>query len=657
MNADNNMKKNSGKWFLATVICIFLCNLVMLLLLINANNKLEAHNRIILSVPPELKDQIMTVCQQTAQDIKVANITTINNAFSQFKETSTKNFAEQSKEFSELLANMKKSADQQYASQGKEFAALLAHIQKTADDKLAGQDSVIRAHLQVVADKTTTIAETAAQNQKMLTSIADERTAKAEAYLKAARSSSKNPEIAQILYISALSYSSDKAPILKEFIDWQGQFIDAAVKENNIELARERLLALASICDANISVGSVNDMAAIPLLKQKLSSFESQISKRASENIAGQQVALNKIAQQIETLSSYAEAEQLLNELTNTTCDVSLNKQKDTIVARIIQKQACLTTPDQPLMLPAINSETPWVAWLGNFVMRLKSDLPISKKLEDIGTAADILQAAKQSSVDGVNEKIAEIESASRNIYLAYWQERADRVLTSAEPSVNGISALLSECNTFKKEEQTQNVDRIVKLNKLISTATLKELEESLNNLKKSEEGVSSETFMQMVGATQSQYMQVLLRLQGLQEKYPGNFTNEISDVSRKIAYLGQLINSYKNKLVAGDLRKTEAQRERFVDWARRQLNRAKAFDDEGERIASQWTATRSNEKAVENYVNAWQTLMCVHPGDLSAADPALYQIYNERKTLIENHWTPNDFQRNRVQYKRITDF
>jgi len=316
-----------------------------------------------------------------------------------------------------------------------------------------------------------------------------------------------------------------------------------------------------------------------------------------------------------------------------------------------------LTTSAQPLMLPAVNSETPWVPWLENFVERLKSDLPISKKLEDIGTAAELLQVAKQSSAGGVDEKITEIENVSRNIYLAYWQERVDHVFASSENNINDISSLLSECSTFKEEEQAQNIDRIVKLNKLISLATLKELENGLKNLKKSEDEVSSESFIQMVGVTQSQYMQVLLQFQGLQEKYPGNFTNEIYDVSQKIAYLGQLINSYKNKLIVADLEKNEAQRERFTDWAREQLYQAKSYDDKGEEIANLWTATRSSEEAVENYINAWLTLMSIHPGDLSAADPALYQTYNERKTLIENHWTPDDYQRSRVQYKRITDF
>ena len=42
--------------------------------------------------------------------------------------------------------------------------------------------------------------------------------------------------------------------------------------------------------------------------------------------------------------------------------------------------------------------------------MRLKSDLPILKKLEDLGTAAEFLEAAKTANVEGVQDLIAEIE-------------------------------------------------------------------------------------------------------------------------------------------------------------------------------------------------------------------------------------------------------
>ena len=160
-----------------------------------------------------------------------------------------------------------------------------------------------------------------------------------------------------------------------------------------------------------------------------------------------------------------------------------------------------------------------------------------------------------------------------------------------------------------------------------------------------------------MVGATQGQYIQFLLRLKTLDAKYANQFSAEISEATQKIADLGQLVNVYKNKLVIVDLNKNEAQRTRFVEWAKRQLQSARTLDEKGEAIASEWGRTRSNEAAVNKYVAAWQAVMSIYPGDLQAADPALFQTYSELKMQIENHWEPNNYQRGIVKYKRISDF
>ena len=112
-----------------------------------------------------------------------------------------------------------------------------------------------------------------------------------------------------------------------------------------------------------------------------------------------------------------------------------------------------------------------------------------------------------------------------------------------------------------------------------------------------------------------------------------------------------------KNKLIIADLNKNEAQRTRFVEWAKGQLERARTLDEEGEEIAKTWDKTRASEAAVNKYVAAWQALMSIHPGDLQAVHPALYQTYSELKMQIENHWEPNNYQREIVRYKRISDF
>lgn len=614
MDSDNVQKTDSCKrGFYVMFSLILVCNIIIVLLVLNTNSELDKHDKILLTVPPELQSQIVTVFSETANAVKADIAKTSNDTAAQIKVATEK--------------------------------------------MLLAQESEVRNQLATLNQKLTAIESTITDSSKTLATIAGERESKATAYLKAARAALKTPEVAQILYVSVLSYSVNKAPILSEFIDWQSSLIQQALDANNAALAQDRLMALASICDANISTGSIADMEAIPALKGKLTSIEEQISAYKGKKLAEQQSKLNAIAQQCENVTTYKDTEKLLQELSAMTCDPSLNNQKDSVQTRVIMKQSCLTTAAHSMMLPAINADTPWIAWLENFARRLKSDLSTSKKLEDLGTAADFLQAAEQSSAEGVTEKIAGIESASRQVYLTYWQERVDRALASKTPNLNDISSLLSECNAFQPKEQKANLDRIIKLNKYITQATLAEFTESLKQLKSIENTVADETYVQMAGATQSQYLQLLLRLQGMQAKFPGHFSEEISHVTQKIAFLERLVSSYRNRLVVGDLRKNEAQREKFVTWARQQLELTKQYDDEGEAIARQWTKLRSDNQAVKKYVVAWQTLMSIHPGDLSSADPALFQTYSELKTLIENHWRPDDYQRKRVNYKRISDF
>lgn len=484
------------------------------------------------------------------------------------------------------------------------------------------------------------------------------RQERANQFLEAARQAKNDSEKAKILYLSALNYSNEKLPILSEYIDWQKQEIQTALNDNKAELAQEYLIALAGICDVNIASGSLADINSIPALKEKLSSAEKQIKDYREKQISAQREKITEFDGKIANVSTYDGAETLINELSELAVDSSLEDTKDAVIAKLVVRQSCLTKPNQPIMIPAINDETPWCAWLNNFIDRLKSaDLPVEKKLEDIGAVADFIAAAKASGIDGVDRLITTLEEVARGIYITFWQERAERITSTSNPSVNDVSALLAENNDFNSNELKSCEEQIVKLNKCLVQAALNEFGDGLKTLKALENTVADETYMQMVGATQSQYIQLLIKLKALDAKHSGGFDTEISDVTQKTAYLGQLLSSYKNKLAISEIRKSEGQRLKFVAWAKNQLDCAKRLDDEGESVANEYLATRSNERAVNKYVEAWQTLMSVHPGDLQSADPAMYQKYSELKQLIENHWSPNNYQRNLVKYKRIFDF
>ena len=629
MDTENSKPKDNWKRITCILFALLLvCNAVIFVLSLGMKTQLNEHNKILLTVPPDLQKQISDSFQQTATDLKT-----------------------------KILRTATTTSEAIIAQADKKNSAAFEQMIKSMEEQMLALENDTSAQLAAIKNKIDSIETSSSATAKTLASLQNERETKAALYLKAARASTKTPETAQILYVSALTYSDDKAEILSEFIDWQTKLIRQDVERGNVELAQERLVALAGICDANIALGSVGDMKSIPALKNKLTAAERLITSYQSELIAAQQKQINSFVQRVDSLTSYSEAESLLKDLTALTVDPSLNNQKDALVAKIILKQSYLTTPSDQIIIPVISNDTPWNEWLKNFVVRLKSDLPITKKLEDIGTAAEFLQAAKASNEKGVQDLITEIEKVSRGIYLSYWKERVERVTSSTDSNLNDVSTLITESNAFSAEEQKENKAQIVKLNKYITKATLAEFAEGLKNLKALENSVADETYMQMVGATQGQYIQLLLRLKALDAKYANQFAAEIAEATQKITDLYQLANAYKNKLIVADLEKNEAQRTRFVEWAKKQLEQARKLDREGENIASTWSKTRSSEAAVDKYVAAWKALMSIHPGDLQAVDPALFQMYSELKIQIENHWEPNNYQRKRVTYKRISDF
>ena len=634
MDNDTLPKKAGSRKFSLWIIifAVFLvCNVAIFFLFLDIKTKIDAHNRILLTLPPDLQNKIFETFQHAAKELNLKI---------------TKNTQEAS---TAIIVNADKKS-----------TAVFAQISETVKKQL--KEINAENQLTYIKKQVDAIGKNTDATAKILAELKVEREQKAINYLKAARASIQKPEIAHILYVSALTYSNEKSSILSEFIDWQASLIKQALSKNDLEDAQERLVALASICDANIAAGSINDMTAIPELKNKIAAAEKLIASYKKQQISTQKERLAEFLQKIDALDNFVQADSLLKELSAFSVDSSLSGQKDDITALVIRKQSYLTTPSQQLIIPTINEATPWCAWLKNFIVRLQSNLPTTQKLEDLGTAAEFLQAAKTSNAEGVGNLITEIEKTSRGVYLSYWKERVERALIPSSQNRDDVATLIAESNTFSPEEAKAYKNEMLKLHKFIVQATLNELKNSLKILKGIENTVSDETYMQMVAATQSQYLQLLLRIKELDTKFIGDFSKETEDITQKIAHLGQLLNSYKNRLVIRDLRKNEAQRSRFVGWAKNQLIIAEVLDNEGETIASEGlmgkvVANRSRDAAVVKYIEAWTTLMCIHPSDLQVADPALFQHYNELKNRIEKHWPPSDAHRSNVTYKRISDF
>ncbi len=592
----------------------------------------------------------------------------------------------------QLLDDSRKSAAENQSKLANEFESVqsqlkrqIADSQKTVAEnqsKLANEFESVQSQLKrQIAESRKATAENQAELKKKMDEICNNAQIKikesldkiealsksyvtneqrANEYWTAAKENvEKEPEVAKILYSSALSYSTHKVPILSDLAEWNKKLIQEAIKnKNDLGFVQASFAEFLTICETNIAMGSVADMEKISEIKDKLLSIKGEIENYEKATKAAQEKLLKGFRQRVANLKSYDDAEKLITEIEGFDCLESLTLQKDSIIADVIQKQTCLTTSAHPLMLPAVNEKTPWNSWLGNFIRRLKSDdIPVARKMEDIGTAADILQVAKEKNIKDIAEKMNEFESLARSIYLKDWQERADQIISSDKRDINNISSLLIEAGSFPDAEEKDNRERLIKLNKISVKVMLEELEKTLRYQKDIENHIPEETFLQVSGITQNQYLQVLFNLLALHDKYSDEFTTEINDVLEKIGHMEKLVSSYKTKVNANELQKLRTQHERFVTWANEQLATAKKHYNAAEEIAGTWGKTTKSPEAVTHYVEAWQALMSIHPGDLQSVDPALYQTVIEYKGKIENRWTPTEYQRQRVRYKHIADF
>ena len=665
------LKNNRG--FLGLIL---LCNFVILILVISAIGSKKKSN-IKFEITPELESAMLqsvtSATQNSQKEIKNEAKSVIENTMKdyvakleqqkQILNSLQAELADVQKEIKQKLGSTPGNLNQQNtqsANQEKalnELKASTTNIQnqsasqeRTLNDLRASMASIQRQIQEL--EKSFSIIKNYQNNNTQEYSAQ-----KRDAYLSSARNKLNTPEIAKILYLSALSYSEEKASILNEIIDWQLQMIAQKLRSNDDEGAKDILIDLAQICDMAIASGSISDMESIPTIKNKLSSADKAIQEIVERRISTQKQQLDIASNQINRLSTYEDAEKMISLLNEFSCDVSLEDYKDELISRVVSAESYLTRPNQEIIIPEINDDTPWLAWLNNFIYRMQSNLSIDKKMEDLITAADFLEAAKQSNVDGVARKFTDLESVIKQISRSHWAERVDEVCRNTDSDLNEVASLLAETKGFSTSEQNAYRQRIISLNGYISNKTNLDLEESVKQLRALEQKVNSETYMQMIGMIQGQYYQFLLHLQGLEQKYPGQFSGGITRVVQNVNALASLSNASKNQIVIADLKNTNSQREEFVKWARNKLDWAAGYDKQGEDVASQWTRTRSSPEAIKHYQDAWTTLMQIHPGDLQYADPALYQVYSELKTKIENHWTPtNDYLQN-VKYTRISDF
>ncbi len=484
---------------------------------------------------------------------------------------------------------------------------------------------------------------------------------RAQEYLEAAEAQA-DPEVARLLYLSALSHSEEKSAILQSATRWTEGLIDRALAAGQSEEAELHLTQLAALYDAAISSGSLADIQAIPSFKEALLTLDKRLTAHRANALRTQEARLGELEAAAAALTQYEEAGKLLTELEGS-WDATLEERCATLRASILRRQSCLTTAAHPLLLPEVDEQTPWCDWLNNFATRLQDEsgaLPLNRKIEDLGTAAALLAEAR-TQADGDDADVAEavrgVERAAAQLQTARWQQQLSAAFAQEPPNMSTLATLLAEAGELSPAAREQQREGIIRLNKAIVSHSLDEMSKDFGQLRDLKEQVSIDLYTQLLAARQNQFLQILPQLQELESLYPGEFADLRQRVIDACSALESTLDACRKDKEANLMIRNSKELQAFAQWAQKQMSEAEKAYNEGTTRAAEWLTTESNEQVQQYFRQAWKTLIRIHPGDLSYANPALRQNYDTLKTRIETKRQPSLEELNEVSYVRISHF
>ncbi len=281
------------------------CNAVLLLFVVKANKTLEKHNEIVLTVPPDLKEKMVSVVRRDAE-----------------------------------------------SAVGKCFNSITR--------KLASIDSQLATNTMVNA-----------YNRTLIQGIVEAPQKRVNEYLTAARNSTNNIAVAQVLYLAALKQSESKYEILVEIVDWQTKMIMSDLASENVEVAFDRLASLNEVCRVELFRGTAEDITSSKKVLDLLSTLEVEINLVRNNVLDKQRSMLAQLNDNIQVCNTYTNAVHIFNSLSELDVLEELDKERSNLLAQIQVKQTYLTEFKDPLLTPEVSENTPWVKWLDNFGCRL----------------------------------------------------------------------------------------------------------------------------------------------------------------------------------------------------------------------------------------------------------------------------------------------
>lgn len=494
-------------------------------------------------------------------------------------------------------------------------------------------------------------------------------------YLAAAREE-KDPMIRQMLYMTAIGMSAEKMPILREYIKYQNELVSDALSQEQPDFsqAEEKLSSLASLCDAAMARGTVDDIRSIPELTSSLDGMAQRIKEGREQLASKQQAEIESIRNRIVSLqdndavnsdgtstlqiadasdkTKWEECQQVIKELESKNYLPECEDEKDSIIAELNAKEACLTPFDQDLQIIEINDEAPWQEWLSHFSERLKahSDNP-ELVLQEVEEAASVLEAAKSAKAD--SSLLQDIDNTAKSCFAKTWSSRVEEYFKQPvnKRGMEEASALLAESSAFSDEMLKNSATARGKLNDHLIKAAINACNENVAKVRTGGclETLPEEVKNQINSSMLGQYSQLILQLaSGGSRTYP-SYNSILYDLQSRIEGLCKVVNG-TNKLIV--IERQIQLRKAYREYARIQISSASRLYNDAEKIRSELFKTKNHPECVKRYNAAWHELMRVDPADLHYADYNLYEEYISLKEKIEDCWPA--YKNNLISAKRL---
>ncbi len=308
------------------------------------------------------------------------------------------------------------------------------------------------------------------------------------------------------------------------------------------------------------------------------------------------------------------------------------------------------------------------------------TQLTTERRFEVLGAAAEFIEAARAQKRGDIDAALKVLEQAALALNKAHWMERAEAQLVKAKAvrervdaaslaeddaearesaaSLAMLAALLEEGEAFGSAAKAECGGLLIRLNQEIVAQSRQVIDRELATIKHLDGSLNDELFLQLLGAKQGQYLQLLTQVLELSMRYPQAFDADVEVISKQIAALDVCISGKKDSLQADILIARRLREEEYEKWADRRIWEAMDRYYDAKKVADKFDYFWGSGEVQVLLQEAYEIWCEVHPDDLHVVNPKLVEKYKEAETLMLTHLEKErkEKARQNTKFKRIED-